>query len=251
MNRTQRLMQTRETGDVGKKAVFHYRKLGFTMIEMLVTIGMIAILAALLVPAVMSMTESAKMGKCVANLRGCGSAILSQAADSSGRLVLPWASASGADLAAFPQLQGHPQSGLTWFQYLNQLGYISDLKVTVCPSFYPYTYRKATGNQSMMTYGMRRANATRYEPIMLQKVSTPSSYALLADSSKPGTWTGQNYYITYPGNSQDTFHVRHNQRANIFFLDGSVRPMNKDEIVNGLKDGWSGTSVDTKDYNAK
>lgn len=99
----------------------------------------------------------------------------------------------------------------------------------------------------MMNYGMRRVNATRYEPTILQKISTPGSYVLLADSSKPGTWVGQSYYITHPGNSQDTFHPRHDKRANVCFLDGSIRPLTKEEIL-ALNDGWISSSIDTTDY---
>jgi prepilin-type N-terminal cleavage/methylation domain-containing protein/prepilin-type processing-associated H-X9-DG protein len=220
---------------------------GFTLLEILICVALMGTLVLLIVPALKQMIDSAKSGKCIANLRASGMAILQSAQEEDGRAVLPWASASPADIASFPQLKDHPQAGLTWFQYLNQRGYLPDLRVTVCPSFFPYSYTKATGNQTMMNYGMRRPNATRYDPIVLQRVDKPSSFALIADSSKPGSWTGQNYYITAPGNRLDTFHTRHKDRANICFLDGSVRALTPDEILK-LGDGWNTQAFDTNSY---
>lgn len=59
----------------------------FTMAEVLVTIGIIAVLICLLVPAVSTAVDSARTVKCLSNLRQIGMAITTYANDHNGCLV--------------------------------------------------------------------------------------------------------------------------------------------------------------------
>lgn len=71
------------------------RRKGFTLVELLVVVGIIALLIGLLVPAIASARERATTVKCTANLRQIGTAVHAFAASHDNRL--PSRSEAGAD----------------------------------------------------------------------------------------------------------------------------------------------------------
>ena len=62
------------------------RNQGFTLIEMLVVVAIIALLATLMVPAVSRAMLAARRTQCMSNMRQVGMAVLSFAAENNGRL---------------------------------------------------------------------------------------------------------------------------------------------------------------------
>lgn len=210
----------------------------FTLIELLVAIYIIAMMTALLMALGPSLQRRSQSALCVGNLKTLGQAVLNHAADNNGKSVVAY-------LDAAHSLTGSPQ---LWYSVLEKAGYLasgSKRKVLVCPSFSPFQYSEM-GSGIMYTYGLRRWDAPdQFEPAWsIGRIGTPSKFILLADSYKESL-KQQFYYITYPGfttSAPEQIHARHGGRANICFGDGSVRSLNKDEIL-ALDDGWKPTAI--------
>lgn len=85
------------------------KRAAFTMVEMLTTVAIIAVLAALIMPNVSKGIASAKTAQCSSNLRQIGAAALNYIADNGGRFPV----ASGLDRRLAPYLdikqQPHPE----------------------------------------------------------------------------------------------------------------------------------------------
>jgi len=221
---------------------------------MLVALAIVAVLAALALAAFGKVQESAKDAKCIANLRATGAALLNQAADNNGRVVTAWGGAA-SDLTDYPSLAGDAQFGRTWFAHLIALGYLDGSKTLTCPSVSPYNYRSDPG-YSTQTYGLRRSADPKLKfgpSALLHGVERPSSYVLLADTilwngvAQPAQFTYQFYFMVNSGDRVHRIHARHRGKANIFFLEGSVRSLSKQDILD-LKDGWVENAVDDSAY---
>jgi prepilin-type N-terminal cleavage/methylation domain-containing protein/prepilin-type processing-associated H-X9-DG protein len=109
---------------------------GFTLVELLVVIGIIALLVSILLPAMTAAREQAQMIKCLSNLRQIGTACASYTGENKGAMIPAetrrWA---GAPMASALQ----PQD--SWATLLVGLGYLS----------YPVTTDKTTplGNDTV------------------------------------------------------------------------------------------------------
>ena len=113
---------------------------GFTLVELLVVIAIIAILAALLFPAIKNGIERARTVQCLSNVQQLTKGILSYAADNGGRL---------------PPMYGTPYPGSPyrkWMWYLYENGLIRSPDVYYCSKFGRRRFRQTNVQQSGMVF---------------------------------------------------------------------------------------------------
>lgn len=225
---------------------------GFSLIELLVAISVIAILSALALQVYLGVRERSENVRCIANLKTTGLAILIHAGDHGGESVTAlYEPASSPVPNPDPSAPGHGANRV-WVQRLLNEGYLSpDLSESVCPAFTPFTYTRSNRRRAMHTYGLRQwsdsdaLGTKRNDPAYTAaRVENPSNYALLMDSySRPEN--AQIYYIRphYSG-TNIRIHLRHKGKANIFFADGSVRSLTAEDVKD-LNDGWGDNATIT------
>ena len=211
---------------------------GFTLVELLAVIALVAVLAALLVPALAYSREMARTAACSTNLRQLAAAALSYAADNGGEF--PWGMRyEGGEMACWDFITGaggKVRPGLIW----DRIPECANGRVLQCPSFMggnanwcgdPYTgynyncsyIGKVQGDPGLRT---RPANAA--------VLSRPSRTALFGDGQYSG---GANKFMRAPLRDPDhdasssslrragTQGFRHNGKTNVAFADGHVESL--------------------------
>jgi prepilin-type N-terminal cleavage/methylation domain-containing protein/prepilin-type processing-associated H-X9-DG protein len=224
---------------------------GFTLIELLVVIAIIAILLAILMPALSRVKEQGKRAACLANLRQLTLTWIMYADDNDDRIVNGEAYASGDGLAPVPTSGMH--AGEQWwtgddcapgYQSGEQLPEQVQLRAIMAGALYPYCkntklYRCPTGIRGeMRTYTITDAmNGLRREGTYSGNVGARVGRTVL--------WVKKRAEITSPGPSfrlvfldegrvtpdsyachyvnprwWDPPFVRHGDGSNVSFADG-------------------------------
>lgn len=195
---------------------------GFTLIEILVVISIIAVLVTLVYPAIRSVTAGSKNAACMGNLRTLGAAVHSYAADNRG--FLP-------DL--FPA-----SGGLHWtFQISPYMTIATNRNERT--GRYPFYCPASTLNPDprynrladQLSYAFNSRLSANSNAIPLFVVQVPSRTLMLVDNKvlKDGPDVNQvigggSTTLINENSIERVPYERHGGHANILFVDGSVQP---------------------------
>ena len=184
---------------------------GFTLVELLVVVAIIAILAALLLPSLSSAHRKAQAVQCLNNLRQIGQTTYMYASDNDDYLPFAWYNDPDPSVNNF-------------FALLTPLIYSSDfdgygdfeLKLYTCPT---RAHEPLEGSNPMrVSYGMNAFNSVDFPSPRTRRLGSASAAAattlLLGDIAftynHPPIETLEPYHVGY----------KHNKQANLIFFDG-------------------------------
>jgi prepilin-type N-terminal cleavage/methylation domain-containing protein/prepilin-type processing-associated H-X9-DG protein len=211
-------------------------KRAFTLIELLVVTAIIAVLTALLFPALARSKASAQRIKCVSNLHQLALAAHLYWDDNNGRCFrYSGTVTNGGQLYWFgwlgPGAEGQRQFDATpgaLYPYLQGRG------VELCPSL-NYSMAqfklKAAGAAYGYGYNLYLSAALAEAPLSTAKITRPAETTLFADAAQINTFQPpaspsnpmleEFYYVDNTPNPPNG-HFRHSQKANVAFCDSHV-----------------------------
>jgi prepilin-type N-terminal cleavage/methylation domain-containing protein/prepilin-type processing-associated H-X9-DG protein len=231
----------------------------FTLIELLVVIGIIAVLIAILLPALRVANEQSKSLQCLNNLRELGLAAQMYVMRNSG--YYPIAYNGSGDEWDFKVENGQVLPGILWSgstKTISQIHQCPSCEIkspTVTDPFTGYNY-----NTSYIGHGA--SELPRPAPAKAVQVRRPSEVALFGDG---GYFGGTNKYMRAPlkdnpltdgdsiGSSTraaGTQAFRHRGRTNVVFCDGHADSLKDRFVTNPIIGAGTGfLSSDNRRYN--
>ena len=209
---------------------------GFTLVELMIAIVIVAVLVAISFPIAARVKGSARAVECISNVRQVGAALLAHAGDNHGKLI-PLQPSTNPDTGKRPPI---------WTVQLAQEGYLWDgvgelpcgTGVWTCPDcdFVSNAYGG---------YGVVEGSIFVYEELRPTGVSQPGSLRLNQIKSPANTWLigdaaanvaqdpRKGWYAIWPQADRWSTHgpaPRHRGKVNVCMVDGHVEALTPEEI---------------------
>lgn len=178
----------------------------FTLIELLTCVAVIAVLAAVVAPAVQRAVNSAQASKCVNNLRMLHSGIMLYTADNDGQIPYEDSSPDNSLPRQWHRRISPYMDGPSTGEWRDKAG-----ETYRCPSD-PAPY------SDLLSYGIN----TRFRNLKISQFSGESNPVLLADATS--------FEISSTLSVVRNVSYIHDNIAQMIFLDGSVQRMDKEHI---------------------
>jgi len=213
-------------------------QIGFTLLELLVTVSILAILAGLLIPVLSRSREAAKRIQCVQNLRQLHVASQFYWEDNrSEAFRFRGTSTNGGEVFWFGWLQRGAEGARTYdFTPSPLFPYLGSKQAGLCPSFtvvsIPYK-PKAKGSTIAYGYNLHLSSPASSPPVRISAIKNPSGTALFADAAQVNTFQApasvdhpmvEEFY--YVNDQEPTAHFRHQARLSAVFCDGHAAKEN-------------------------